>query len=202
MRPDGDYQTTGIAHDTAEPCTQQEDSADEEEVPRLVRVVGGVVDEAQATELPRVAGGVLTVGRAPSNGLVLNSTFVHGRHAEISLGTDGAYSLHLVSNTHLCTFIDEVPQQHIKQQHTAPDVLLADGDTLRFGGTRLQDYQEFVYIVAAPEATQPDRDASPLVPAPARRPKPRAAFRAQRRRFSSPTRHRPSTRWATRSPTA
>jgi len=176
MRPDGDYQTTGIAHDTAEPCTQQEDSADEEEVPRLVRWVGGALDAAQATELPRVAGGVLTVGRAPSNDLVLNSTLVHGRHAEISLGAGGAYSLHLVSNTHLCTFIEEVPQQHIKQQHTAPDVLLADGDTLRFGGTRLQNYQEFVYCVVAPEATQPDRNASPLVPAPARRSKPRAAY--------------------------
>ena len=95
--------------------------------------------------------------------LGLTSFPVHRRHAEISLGADGAYSLHLVDDTRMCTFIDEVPQQHINLQHTAPDVLLADGDTLRFGGTRFQNYQEFIYCVVAREATQPDRSASPLV---------------------------------------
>ena len=57
------------------------------------------------------------------------------------------------------------------------DVPLADGDVLRFGGQPGQNYLEFVYTVVAPDAAQPDREAAPLTPAPAVKPKPPKAKR-------------------------
>ena len=162
------------------PCTQQSDwGFDEPETPCLVRWVGGV--EAGATDLPTAVGGTLEIGRLDSNDLVLSdpaftSGFrVHGKHAVVTLGADGGYVLSLIGKGQ-CTFVNEVPLQHIStpwQTHVSPDVMLADGDSIRFGGLRAQNYLEFMFTVVAPGATQPDRETMPLIAAPAVKSKPR-----------------------------
>ena len=55
------------------PCTQVEDNFSlEDESPRLVLVVDGVLDEHSAIELPEEAGVLFKIGRDPSCQLVLS----------------------------------------------------------------------------------------------------------------------------------
>ena len=166
-----------------EACTQQIDFGPEPTDPRLVPIVGGVLDEGGAVDLPDTIGGMLTVGRAATSQLQLTDEAfaheprVHRAHATVSLTDAGAYELVLIGQG-MATFVNDVALYHIPapwQRYTQPPVLLADGDVIRFGGQPNAGYVKFVFVVVAPDATQPDRAASPLVGAPAHKPKPKPA---------------------------
>ena len=176
---DGDY--GGMA------CTQAVgyDGGLLDDEPRLVPIVDGRPDDASSVELPTSPGVVFSIGRKPTSTLKLiddeyaHEPRVHSEHATITLTESGAYELKLVGKG-MATFVNEVPLYHISlpgQSYEQPPVLLKDGDTLRFGGMANANYSKFVFMVYAADAEQPDREVTPLVAAPAIRPKPKPARR-------------------------
>ena len=169
------------------------------EEPRLVPVVDGTLDEVGSVDLPTSPGSVFSIGRVPSSSLklvdaALTDQCVHREHATITLAEGGAYELRLVGKG-MSTFINEVPLHHIAlpwQTYEQPPVVLSDGDTLRFGGQPSAGYSKFIYVFCAADAEQPDREASPLVPAPTHKPNPAKAAKPVRRTPVLPTQAAPS----------
>ena len=170
-----------------EACTQQvgsgELSEDEPEdaftTARIVPLRGDELVVDEAIELPSIPGAVFGIGRTAACGLKLIDTdaaqpCVHREHAEIRVGEAGELTLTLVGKGQ-CTFVNGTALYHIAlpwQTYEQQPVHLADGDELRFGGNVGQGYSKFVYKLLAPGVAPPDRDAHPLVAAPALLPKP------------------------------
>ena len=170
-----------------EACTQQvgsgELSEDEPEdaftTARIVPLRGDELVVEEAIELPSIPGAVFGIGRTAACGLKLIDTdaaqpCVHREHAEIRVGEAGELTLTLVGKGQ-CTFVNGTALYHIAlpwQTYEQQPVHLADGDELRFGGNVGQGYSKFVYKLLAPGVARPDRDAHPLVAAPALLPKP------------------------------
>ena len=152
----------------------------DEDAPRLVPIINGVEDENESQDLPTEASEPpYTVGRSEAAMLRLedpNPCYhtgercegpqVSSEHAQIALA-DGMYVLRIKSkNTY--TFVNEQPQKIIMKKtrvhYAPPDIPLANGDVLRFGGPAYnadQRYERFVFKFIAPDAVQPDREAHP-----------------------------------------
>ena len=159
-----------------------------DEPPRLLQVEDGEAREWLATELPSESGVVFSVGRTAS-GLRLHDSertpgtfLVHGEHATITLEENG-YVLRLVG-AGMMTYVNEVGYRIINLAHFKYDpgpIVLAHGDTLRFGGTPCgidYNYSKFIFVLDASSAPQPDRAAFPLpAPPPTYPPKPKSTLR-------------------------
>ena len=179
-------------------CTQQAADDDFEEAPQLLRVIGGEPCAWQTVDMPS-EGASLLIGRGAS-GLDLadgrlgsaGGSLVHSQHASIHQ-VEGAYFLEILGQQQY-TFVNEMPYRVIRtvwQQHTPGRIHLADGDTLRFGGSVQgadSGYSDFIYVVDAPLAAQPDRTSDPLPAMPAALPRPKAERRTLKPMLPPPPR--------------
>ena len=153
--------------------TQAFDDYDLGEEARLVPLINGKEDEDNAIELPTDCSEIFTIGRLATCKLTLDDSggqqgfWVSGEQAEIFLSQAGEYILRVKSKMAF-TFVNEMAQKinvvGEETRYTPPDIPLADGDVLRFGGPAYnadQRYERFVFKFIAPDAVQPDREAHP-----------------------------------------
>ena len=142
-------------------------------------IVDCVQRPEDAEALPVIEGGVLTIGRGDD--VILNLTdearpseaagpgqpgqLVHRQHARVVL-RGGAYWLD-VQGRQMLTRVGSIAYRCVPG---LPQLQLAHGDEIIFGGAPKgpdADYRRFRFVVDAPEALQPDREAHPLPQMPA-----------------------------------
>ena len=157
------------------------DDSDDDEAPppALVPIVDCVQRPEDAEALPVIEGGALTIGRGDD--VILNLTdgarpseaagpgqpgqLVHRQHARVVL-RGGAYWLD-VQGSQMLTRVGSIAYRCVPG---LPQLQLAHGDEIIFGGAPKgpdADYRRFRFVVDAPEALQPDREAHPLPQMPA-----------------------------------
>ena len=160
-------------------CVYDDSDDDEAPPPALVPIVDCVQRPEDAEALPVIEGGALTIGRGDD--VILNLTdearpseaagpgqpgqLVHRQHARVVL-RGGAYWLD-VQGRQMLTRVGSIAYRCVPG---LPQLQLAHGDEIIFGGAPKgpdADYRRFRFVVDAPEALQPDREAHPLPQMPA-----------------------------------
>jgi pSer/pThr/pTyr-binding forkhead associated (FHA) protein len=139
-------------------------------MPRLVIKQGPGVGRDHA-----LSGGVCTVGRDPQVEFVLEDTLVSRRHFKV-VHEEGAYYVEDLGSTN-GTILNGSRAQRAR---------LADGDTIRIGGTQIQFVQKDLLggprKPARPKAVEAPQQPARPAPAPAPAPKEEIVAPVRRRR--------------------